>query len=204
MLVERGGQLRFEAEISLQGTVAALAVDHEEFTFLDHQKHVFRTGPACPSNVSTLLRIPLSPSAVAAILLGDVSLPLAAKQTSVDWAGAHGSDVLVIVGTDGSTLWVGLHRPDPARAIWDVVFVEGQPAPASARWRVSYEDLERTSGVALPRVVRFAEPGRSFDDGVEIKVRERLLNPVFPSHAFALEPPPGYAVEHAACAPPGD
>jgi outer membrane lipoprotein-sorting protein len=49
--------------------------------------------------------------------------------------------------------------------------------------------------------VRFAEPGKDFDDGVEIKIRERALNPSFPEGAFSLEPPAGYQVELAACGP---
>ncbi len=73
-------------------------------------------------------------------------------------------------------------------------------APRSVgRWRVSYEDFERTAGVALPRLIRFAEPGRSFDDGVEIKVRERTINQDFPPGAFTLQPPPGYQVVEAPC-----
>jgi outer membrane lipoprotein-sorting protein len=50
--------------------------------------------------------------------------------------------------------------------------------------------------------VRFAEPGKNFDDGVEIKIRERALNPAFPEGAFTLEPPSGYRVEVAACGAP--
>ena len=61
---------------------------------------------------------------------------------------------------------------------------------------------ERVLGVALPRLVRFAEPGKDFDDGVEIKIRERALNPTFPEGAFALAPPSGYKVELAACGAP--
>ena len=80
------------------------------------------------------------------------------------------------------------------------MFVEG--LEARGRWQVGYEDFERVSGVALPRLVRFAEPGKGFDDGVEIKIRERALNPSFPEGAFKLDPPPGYQVEVAACGPP--
>jgi hypothetical protein len=199
MLVERGGQLRFEAEVSLQGTVAALAVDHGQFTFIDHQKHLFRKGPACAANVAALIRIPLAPAAVAAILLGDTPLPDGSKAVEVGWDDARGADVLVVSETSGTTLWIGLRRPNPVKADWDVSFLEGLAGHAKQRWRVSYENVERKSDVALPRLIRFAEPGKSFDDGVEIQVRERLLNPTFPARAFTLEPPPGYTVELAAC-----
>lgn len=201
MLVERGGRLRFEAEVSLQGTVAVLAVDDGQFTFIDHQKHVFRKGPACPANVAALIRIPLAPAAVAAILLGDIPLVEGDKTAGVEWDSARGADVLVLRGPLDATMWLGLRRADPAKPTWDILFLEGMDAHAKSRWRVAYGDFERVDGVALPRLVRFAEPGKDFDDGVEIKVRERLLNPSFPDHAFALEAPPGYVVELAACSP---
>ena len=108
--------------------------------------------------------------------------------------------MLAVESQLGTKLLLGLRRPNGQVAAWDVVFVEG--VDARGRWQVSYEDFERLSGVALPRLVRFAEPGKSFDDGVEIKIRERTLNPLFPEGAFALTPPSGYQVELAACGPP--
>ena len=199
MLVARGGQLRFEAEVALQGAVAALAVDHGHFTFIDHNKHLFRAGPACPANVASLLRIPLAPAEVAAILLGDAPLPEDSSATQVTWDGAAAADVLVLPGPGRATFWLGLRRPNPAVAAWDVVYLEGQAPTSRERWRVAYEDLERAGPVALPRRIRFAEPGKDWDDGVEIKIRERALNPTFPAGAFTLVAPPGYTVEQAPC-----
>jgi hypothetical protein len=199
MLVGRAGQLRFEAEVALQGTVALLAVEQGQFTFIDHQKHVFRKGPACPANVAALLRIPFRPGEVAAMLLGDAPLPEGNAGAQVEWDGARGADVLVLSGPAGATLWLGLRRPQPAVAAWDVVYLEGQDAGARARWRVAYEDFERAGSVSLPRLVRFAEAGKDWDDGVEIKVRERALNPRFPDGAFTLAAPAGYPVELAPC-----
>ena len=79
MLVERDGHLRFEAEVSLQGTVATLATDGATFALLDARKNELSRGPACPANVASLIRIPLAPAEVAAILLGDARLPEAAN-----------------------------------------------------------------------------------------------------------------------------
>ncbi|MBN2573025.1 MAG: DUF4292 domain-containing protein [Deltaproteobacteria bacterium] len=199
MLVDRSGQLRFEAEVAVQGTVAALAVDRGQFAFVDHQKRVFRKGPACPANVASLLRIPLAPAEVAAILLGDAPLSDAGGGARVEWDGARHADVLVLAGPQGSTLWLGLRRANPTLAAWDVIYLEGQEAGGKERWRVAYEDFERVGAVALPRLVRFAEPGRSWDDGVEIKIRERALNPTFPDGAFTLVAPAGYQAERAGC-----
>ncbi len=202
MLVARGGELRFEAEVSLQGTVAALAVDHGHFTFIDQQKHLFRSGPACPANVASLIRIPLAPAEVAAILLGDAPLPDDPSAAQVAWDGAAAADVLVLPGPGGATFWLGLKRQNPGLAAWEVVYLEGLAPGARERWRVAYDDFERAGGVALPRRIRFAEPGKGWDEGVEIKIRERALNPTFPDGAFTLTAPAGYTVEQAPC-PPG-
>jgi outer membrane lipoprotein-sorting protein len=199
MLVARGGQLRFEAEVALQGTVALLAVDGGQFTFIDNQKHVFRKGPACPANVAALIRIPLQPAEVAALLLGDLPLPEGNAPARVEWDGTRGADVLVLAGPQGTTLWLGLRRPNPSAPAWDVVSLEGQAVGGASRWRVAYDDFERVGSVALPRLVRFAEPGKDWDNGVEIKIRERALNPSFPDGAFTLVEPKGYTVELAAC-----
>jgi hypothetical protein len=202
MLVDRSGRLRFEAEVALQGTVALLAVDRGRFAFIDHRNRIFRSGPACPANVASLIRIPLAPVEVAAILLGDLPLPEGSKPLGVEWDAQRGADVLVLSLPQGATLWLGLHRANPTLPAWDVVYLEGLEAGAKSRWRVAYEDFERADGVALPRLVRFAEPGTSFDDGVEIKIRERGLNPAFPEGAFSLAQPAGYTAEIAACGAP--
>ena len=190
MLVERAGNLRFEAEVSLQGMVAALAVHDGTFVFVDHQKKTFRQGLATANDVASLIRIPLPAQAVAAILLGDVFFPEASQALDVGWD--RGADVLHLLTPDGVQLWISLRRPAPAVAAWEVVAVAGQSPFARARWRVSYEDLQRSDGQSFPVLIRFAEPGRDFDDGVEIKVRDRILNPTLPVDAFLLAPPPGY------------
>jgi hypothetical protein len=190
MLVERDGNLRFEAEVSLQGTVAALAVNHGIFVFIDNQKKTFRTGIATPGDVASLIHIPLPAQAVAAIVLGDVFLPEGSKMLDVGWEA--GTDVLHAQTPSGDQLWVSMHRPVTSQAAWDVVAVAGQSPFVAGRWRVSYEELQRWNGQTLPSLVRFAEPGHGFDDGVEIKVKEREVNPSFPAEAFVLVPPPGY------------
>lgn len=201
MLVERSGRLRFEAEVALQGTVALLTVDQGRFAFIDHGKHIFRQGPACPANVATLIRIPLAPAEVAAILLGDLPLP-ARPAARVEWDSKRAADVLVLESAHGTTFRLGLRRPNPAAAAWDVVFLEGHDRGEASPWRVAYDDFERSGAVALPRLIRFAEPGKDWDDGVEIKIRERALSPVFPEGAFMLVAPTGYTVETAACGTP--
>jgi hypothetical protein len=201
MLVDRAGRLRFEAEVAVQGTVAALTVKGNEFALLDLQHHVFHKGPACPANVARLIPIPLLPEEIAAILLGDAPLGQGARGTEVGWDANKRADVLAVersaAGAAATHLWITMKRTQGG---YDILAVEGQSPGASGRWRVSYEDLVRADGYTLPALIRFAQPGKSFDDGVEIKVRERLgLNRPLKDEQFTLTPPPGFKVEPLLC-----
>src|SRR4029077_5996743 len=97
MLVDRAGRLRFEAEVSLQGTVSILTTHDGDFQMLDLRNNRLQQGPACPANVASLIRMPLAPAEVAAILLGDVQAPAAAAAgAQVEWDAGRGADALVI------------------------------------------------------------------------------------------------------------
>lgn len=209
MLVERPGPLRLEAEVSLQGTVAILATDGQRFAFLDMQKNELRRGLACPANVASLIRIPLGPADVAAILLGDVLLPVDTAAGTVDWDPNVGADVLVVRRDDG---WLKLILQSQG-----AIGTESRLVGASAtgpdgrtRWRVAFEDFTdvdpATRGVpaarvSLPRTIRFAEYTGSFDDGVEVKFKERTLNGEAAPGAFTLTAPTGTAIVDVACPP---
>jgi hypothetical protein len=203
MMVDRAGRLRFEAEVPVQGTVATLAVDGRNFWYIDHQHRLFRHGPACPANVALMVPIPLMPEEIAAILLGDAPLGDQARATpdGVSWDGKLMADVVTIERPDSGAarLWVSLRR---SANRYDVVAVEGQSAAASAHWRVTYEDLAPAGDLTLPNTIRFAEPGKSFDDGVEVKVKTRLaVNGTPPDGVFAPAAPPGFKDELLLCPP---
>jgi len=202
MLADRDGRLRFEAEVSLQGTVAILAAIGGEFVFLDVRAGVLRRGPACPENVASLIRIPFAPRDVAAILMGDVpGVPetlaaapaapcTAADPCDVTWDAAAGTDVLA---------WRGIRiafRQDKGRV--RIVAVQSSTAAAPA-WQVAYDDFETVDGVDLPRGIRFAEGGQSFDDGVEVKIKDRAINLPVPDAAFRITPPAGVATVEIGC-----
>jgi hypothetical protein len=198
MLVERDGHLRFEAEVSLQGTVATLATDGRTFALLDAQKNELSRGPACPANVASLVRIPLAPADVAAILLGDVRRPDdATASPAVAWDASRGADVLELATRGGTELRVffARHGGDV-----DVVGAESV-AGGKRRWRTSYEDLAPAGAGAprLPSTIRFAEGEGSYDDGVEIKFKDRTLNQAPPPGSFTLAAPPGVVVRDVGC-----
>lgn len=205
MMVDRAGRLRFEAEVPVQGAVASLAVNGRDFTFLDQEKSIFRRGPACPANVALMIPIPLRPEEIAAILLGDAPLGERARPAGVSWDGIAGADVLAVdrstEGDGAAKLWVTMRRRANPPG-YDVLAVEGQSLAMTARWRVGFGDLERAAGSeeAVPKVVRFAEPGKSFDDGVEIVIKDRFgVNRPLRDESFVLTAPPGYKVETLLC-----
>jgi hypothetical protein len=195
MLVERDGHLRFEAEVSLQGTVATLATDGSAFALLDVRKNELSRGPACPANVASLLRIPLAPADVAAIMLGDARRPAdATVSPTVTWDAERGADVLELASPT-ETLRVFFARHGAAV---DVVGAEAL-AGGRRRWRTAYDDFEAAGAARLPATIRFAEGQSSYDDGVEIKVKDRELGATPPPGAFTLSPPPGVTVKDVGC-----
>jgi hypothetical protein len=200
MLAAREGRLRFEAEVSLQGTVATLVTDDGRFALLDMQKNELRRGPACPANVASLVRIPLDPADVAAILLGDVRLPAPAAPLGVSWDGGRGggADVLEIAAPSGGTLRIFFHRQGNSDSSEDVIAVESL-AGGRRQWRTSYEEIDTVGGARFPSLIRFAEGDSSFDDGVEIRFKDRTLNVSPGPTDFTIAPPPGVAVRDIGC-----
>jgi outer membrane lipoprotein-sorting protein len=197
MLVERDGRLRFEAEVSLQGTVATLVTDGASFAFLDARRNELSRGPACPANVASLIRIPLAPADVAAVLLGDARLPepAAGIAPTVSWDPQRGADVLTVPHRDGGTTQLLFRGPDAVR---DLIAVVRIGADGSRLWQTSYQNFEAISGRRLPGTILFAERNTSFDDGVEIRFKDRSFDDP-PPQAFALTPPPGVVLKDVGC-----
>jgi hypothetical protein len=196
MLVERTGRLRFEAEVSLQGTVSILATHDGTFQMLDVRNNQLRQGPACPANVASLIRMPLGAAEVAAILLGDVQFPTGAAPdaASVEWDAGRGADALVMKASGLETR--AFFRPDhPSEIVGASV-----SGPEGVRWRASYEDLgASTNGPSLPGLIRFAEGIGSFDDGVEIRFKDRSANAEIAPESFTIAPPAGTKVVDVGC-----
>jgi hypothetical protein len=213
MLVDRRGGLRIEAEVSLQGTVSILttqvpvagttgaAADLRDarFQLLDLRNNRLQQGPACPENVASLIRIPLVPPDVAAILLGDANLPaaMAGGNARVEWDAARGADALVV--KDGATERRVLFAPGDKRG--EILGASAATA-AGPLWRVSYQDFaDAGAGLRLPGLIRFAERAGSFDDGVEIKLKDRTINPELGEGSFTIAPPAGAEVIEVGCGP---
>ena len=202
MLVERDGHLRFEAEVSLQGTVATLATDGTTFTLYDAHKNEVSRGPACPANVASLVRIPLAPADVAAVLLGDARAAAAGGSRHRDRrlgraprrrrAGAARArrrrDAAVPVSRRRRGAHAGRgrsRRRGPARRC-------GAPPTRTTR---------ASAARVCPGIDPLRRAAASFDDGVEIKFKDRTLNAAPPAGAFTLAPPAGATVIEVGCGP---
>jgi hypothetical protein len=207
MLVDRVGRLRFEAEVALQGTVATLITDGERFSLADFQSHLAKQGEACPENVASLIPVPLAPDEIAAILLGDAPIAAEAQVVGITWDPAAAADVVEIENSSKDVvtthLWITLRPAKPGGERMEILAVEGGTPEHRSHWKVAFDEREIAgeAGYRQPNLIRFAEPGRSFDDGVEIKVKSRKLNPVFRDHVFTPVPPDGFPVESVACCP---
>jgi hypothetical protein len=232
MLVERGGKLRFEAEVSLQGTVAVLATDGRRFGLLDVAHNELRRGPACARNVAELIRIPLGPADVAALLLGDVALPTgpvgdvaASPAAWVDWDAERGGDVLVLPSPGGWLRVVFAALPAPAGGRVGspgdepiaprapppppVLAVVATSAGGTVRWRARFDDFVAPTfrpgtapagpAVMVPRTIEYAEGTSSFDEGVEIKFKDRVFDEETDPAAFVLEPAAGVKTVEVGC-----
>jgi len=181
--------------VSLQGTVATLATDGRTFALLDAQKNELSRGPACPANVASLVRIPLAPADVAAILLGDARPPPEAKPApEVAWDAGRGADALELATPE--TVWHVYFARHGAG--FDVVGAEAL-ARGKRPWRTSYEAFDGTGAQRAPTTLHFAEGDGSYDDGVEIKIKDRTFNETPPESAFVLTPPPGVTVKDVGC-----
>ena len=204
MAVDRPGRLRFDVEVALHGPVATLVTDGKEFALLDLEARLYRYGPACPENLALLVPVPLRPPEIAAVLLGDVPLHAGARPIgAVAWDGKEHVDVLEIENPGSGKelaerVWVSFRRTKEGSR-WDVVGLQARPQPGDGRWRVAYENLAVEGGLTHPGVIRFAEPGRRFEDGVEIVVKSRRLNPDLKPQAFTIATAEGFASQHHPC-----
>src|SRR5262249_55861767 len=83
MVAAWGGKLRFQAHDPNSSTAADLASDGSRYCMIDYHANCSECGPATPENVARLVRIPLEPDQVVAVLLGVA--PLLDGEATNDW-----------------------------------------------------------------------------------------------------------------------
>ena len=157
--------------------------------------------------MASLIRIPLAPQDVAAILLGDGPpvAAAAADDDQVTWDADLGADVLDIAArTGGSRVRYAIKQLGGRVQIAAVTAVAPGGAPI---WRVAFEDFTdvhassdpNTPALSLPETIHFAETNASFDEGVEIHFKDRTLNDGAPPEAFTLTAPPNTRTIEVPC-----
>jgi Domain of unknown function (DUF4292) len=184
-----GGKLRFQAMNPNDSLAADLAADAGQFCFLDTHANCGACGPATPENVARLIRIPLEPDEVVAVLLG--TAPLLPDQTpEVVWDAEGGHEILSLEA-EGWKQKIVLDGRDKR---WDLVESELRDPQGKLSWRVRHKDFH---AVATPDGKQLRLPGTSLfeqgSDKVKIDWREQVIEPAPDDAKFKLSLPEGLA-----------
>ena len=186
ILAEWGGKLRFQAHDPNESTAADLASDGKEYCFVDVHNNCAECGPATPERVARLIRIPLEPDQVVAVLMG--SAPILRDATAAEsWDPDGGHEVLTLTAGD-ATERVVLDGKDRR---WDLLEAEARVGGKSL-WKIRHKDFHdvKTASGAVVRA-----PGASlFEQGsetVRILWRDQGIGAPLPPASFQLTPPPG-------------
>lgn len=195
LFVARGGKMRFEAHVPLQGTVATLVADGQVFSLLDVKNNRFLTGPARGCNVARLLRVELEPDEVVRAILGDAPGIDHARPVGLDWDPSHGGrEVLTMEVPDGGRERLFL---DGREQRWDLLAAERLDAAGRPLWRVEDDGWQDQAGIRLPQRIHLQQPPLKIE--VWIKFKEVELNVEPRDGVFRLEAPAGIKVENVDC-----
>lgn len=188
ILAAWGGKLRFIAADPNHATAADLASNGERYCFVDVHANCAECGPATADTVARLVRIPLEPDQVVAVLMGATPL-LEDAEASVEWQPAGGHEILTLKRGDAVQRVV----LDGRDRRWDVLesqLTEG----GKTRWRIRHKDFRDVKSaqgqvVRVPTDSIFEESG----DNVRISWREQTIGAPLAAGKFQLAPPPGLA-----------
>lgn len=188
ILAEWGGKLRFIASDPNQATAADLASDGARYCFMDVHANCAECGPATADTVARLVRIPLEPDQVVAVLMGATPI-LDDAEASVEWQPDGGHEVLTLRRGDAVQRVV----LDGRDRRWDVL--ESQLTEnGKLRWRIrhkGFHDVKTPQGgvVRVPGDSIFEEGG----DTVRITWKDQRVGAPLSAKAFVLQPPAGLA-----------
>jgi hypothetical protein len=186
-----GGKLRYQAMNPGGSSMAAdLASNGEQICFIDANHNCGGCGPATPENVGRLVRVPLEPDQVVAVMMGGTPL-IEAARTKLEWDEKTGHEILTLASADGHVQRVVVDGRDRR---WDLLVSELKDPAGKLLWRIKHKDFRavaRPDGGAplrLPGASLFEQPG----DVVKIDWREqRLDTPIDEQVLFNIEVPAG-------------
>src|SRR5262249_44330414 len=157
-------------------TAADLASDGQRYCFIDYHHNCGECGPATPENVARMVRIPLEPDQVVALLLG--SAPLLDGDASDEWDASAGPHILTLKrgGLVGRVVLGGVEGR------WDVLEAAlasgGKPV-----WSLRHKDFHDVGGVRLPGASLFEQAG----DTVRIQWQEQSVGAPLDDAKFRLQ-----------------
>jgi hypothetical protein len=178
---ELPARLRLDA-VTMLGPAASLASDGERYQFADHEHKRFYDGPAVADSIARLLPVRIPPAELVSLLLGQPPLLEGAQPLSLEVDDAHGVYLLTL-GHLGDREVLGL---DPATLRPVKVLMEDRPGLSAYR-----AELREYEGEAdLPKIVRVSTADGT--GSIELKWRERDVNPVLEPGMFTLKMPDGF------------
>src|SRR6266568_5161581 len=185
MFAAWGGKLRFQAHDPNESTAADLASDGRRYCFIDVHHNCGECGPATPANVARMVRIPLEPDQVVALLLGVA--PLIDGDASVEWDAGNGHELLSLRRGEQVERVV----LDGADQRWDVLEAELKDGGKTV-WTTRHKDFHEVQTkdgktVRLPGASLF-EQG---DDTVRIQWNDQLVGEPLDDAKFRLDIPAG-------------
>lgn len=185
MLAAWGGKLRFQALDPNETMAADLASDGKRYCLIDVHANCGECGPATPETVARLVRIPLQPDEVVAVLLG--TAPVIDGDTTDVWDASEGREIVTIKSGGRSERLV---LAGGAGKSWDLLEAE-LDEDGKKMWSVRHKDFHDVPApggvVRLPGASLFEQGG----DTVRILWREQKVGAAIPDSKFGLEVQPG-------------
>ncbi len=197
IVLERPSTIRFDAMSPADTPLSILVANDERFSMLDVSGNVHYTGPSSPCNVSRLVAIPMSPSAIVGILTGNPPL-IESTQHKIETA-PKGYHLLELFSAGG----------DVKQTVQMVTGMMGTSAIRSVVWRgeTVISDLRfkhrvqvGKDGPALPRRIELTMPGRG--TFVVLEYTSVQIDPDVDPAVFELAFEPGIPVVSVDCDDP--
>ncbi len=193
MIADRSGRIRFDAVTPppLNATVLLLTSDGQTVRANDKRSKRYFEGVAGVCAVRNLLGLPLTPSQLFSMLIGEPAVHNGVL--SLSWDSSCGCEV--VTAKDGDTtakIWVLGHK---GRAHWRVV--KQVLTSPKGRVKVEYRGYKKHQGVWVPYRIRISKPGTRSDTIFAWSKLE--LNPELEVEAFNQVPPPGVPIQRLIC-----
>jgi len=185
LLVVRPDKVRVDTLSPFDQPLAMMASDGQTLTIYSLENKRYEQGPATTSNLSRLLRLPLSGDELTAVLAGGVPIPAGVTPT-LTWDAEAGAHVLEFV--DGRRR----QRVSLEPAAWRLVELRAWDGD-TPRYVARFGDFDGEGLTAVPRRMRFEVPGESLR--VDARFEDYTLNFTPPADAFTIPVPSGIPVD---------